>query len=245
MDAAAEVKRLRRELEKVRDPAYAVGAKKYLKSDLEFIGARVPDVRRAAATWLKAKTNLDHDGVVAVTRALWRPPVFDLRLLATIVLQRKTVLLRPTDLPWLESVMRESKSWALLDNLVPTTVADILDRDGKLRSETLKRWSKDGDFWMRRSALLAMLRGLRRDGGDWNLWTSLAETMLEDQPRWLKAAPTAEERFFIRKAVGWVLRERAARQPADVAAFLRKNRTRMAGASLREAERGLKRATLS
>ena len=60
---------------------------------------------------------------------------------------------------------------------------------------TLDRWSRDEDFWIRRSAMLALLLPLRDGGGDWARFAGYADRLLE------------EKEFFIRKAICWVLRE--------------------------------------
>ena len=239
MRAAAEVAALRQRLQAVADPAYAKGAKAYLKSDLEFIGARAPDLRRIARTWSQAHPGLTHADLVAVAKALWATAIFDLRLLATVLLDRHSELLGPRDLPWLERLLRDCRGWALLDNLAPRAVAEVLSRNQALRRRTLKRWARDADFWMRRTALLTMHRDLARGTGDWDLWTSLALPQFEDQPRWRSTKPSAEERFFIRKALGWVLRDRSRHHPDDVVAFVRSHRGRLSGLTLREATRRL------
>jgi len=58
----------------------------------------------------------------------------------------------------------------------------------------------DDDFWLRRSAMLGLLRPLRAGGGDFERFARYADAMLE------------EKEFFVRKAIGWVLREVAKRR---------------------------------
>ena len=72
----------------------------------------------------------------------------------------------------------------------------------------LDRWAADPDFWIRRSALLSLLLPLRRGAGDFERFSRYADQMLD------------EREFFIRKAIGWVLRETAKQRPALVAAWL-------------------------
>lgn len=218
----------------------AAGAKAYMKSDLNFTGTAVPDLRKIASAWLRDNKDLDRQGLRVIVDELWRRPVFEERQFATILLARRAKLLAATDLPWLEQCIRRCQTWALLDTFVFDAVPAVLD-SGALRRKTLTRWAKDKDFWVRRTALLALLRDLRIGDGDWDLWTELAASQLEDQARWAKAAPSPQERFFIRKAIGWVLRERGAKRPRDTVAFVDEHRERMAGLSLREATRNLDR----
>jgi 3-methyladenine DNA glycosylase AlkD len=92
---------------------------------------------------------------------------------------------------------------------------------------TLDRWSADPDFWLRRSALLALLGPLRRGGGDFERFARYADGML------------AEKEFFIRKAIGWVLRETGKRRPELIAGWLGPRVHRASGVTVREAVRHL------
>jgi 3-methyladenine DNA glycosylase AlkD len=80
---------------------------------------------------------------------------------------------------------------------------------------------------VRRSALLALLRGIRTGRPDLPRFTGYAQPML------------AEREFFIRKAIGWVLREISKRDPAWVASWTERHRAEMSGVTFREAVRRL------
>jgi 3-methyladenine DNA glycosylase AlkD len=87
----------------------------------------------------------------------------------------------------------------------------------------LDRWAADGDLWVRRSALLGLLLPLRRGEGDFERLSRYADAMLD------------EREFFIRKAIGWVLRETARKQPERVYEWLSPRAGRASGVTLREA----------
>ena len=85
----------------------------------------------------------------------------------------------------------------------------------------------DADFWVRRSALLSLLRGIRIRQPDLARFTRYAEPML------------AEREFFIRKAIGWVLREISKHDPGWVASWTQQHLSGMSGVTFREAVRRL------
>jgi 3-methyladenine DNA glycosylase AlkD len=92
------------------------------------------------------------------------------------------------------------------------------------------RWysdSADDDFWIRRSALLALLSGLRRGEGDFERFSRYADAMLD------------EKEFFIRKAIGWVLRDTGRKRPKLVRDWLAPRLARVSGVTLREAVKPL------
>jgi 3-methyladenine DNA glycosylase AlkD len=202
-------------------PERAAGEQNYLKSDLEFAGVTVPVMRSATAAWTRDCGGLDHDRLVALIRALWEGPLFECRAVATILLERNTKLLGPADTGLIEFLLRHSATWALVDPIA-TNVAGVLAEKHDLTA-TLDRWAADSDFWIRRSAMLALLRPLRRGEGDFERFACYADAMLE------------EKEFFIRKAIGWVLREVSKKRPELVATWLAPRIHRASGVTVREA----------
>ncbi len=112
--------------------------------------------------------------------------------------------------------------WALVDGLVADIAGALVARHPEL-GDVLDRWAVDADFWVRRAALLALLVPLRRGNGDFERFCRYADAMLE------------EREFFIRKAIGWVLREVGKSSPGLVYAWLAPRRDRVSGVTLREA----------
>jgi 3-methyladenine DNA glycosylase AlkD len=121
----------------------------------------------------------------------------------------------------MERLIRGSRTWALVDPLAIDIAGPLLERYPEL-NRRLDRWSVDRDFWVRRSALLAQLGRLRRGGG-FGQFAVYADQMLE------------EREFFIRKAIGWVLRETAKKQPELVSDWLEPRIARASSVTIREA----------
>ena len=134
--------------------------------------------------------------------------------------------LEPGDIELLERLLRESRTWALVDGLAASVVGPLVERYGELGA-VLDRWAADGDFWIRRSALLALLKPLRRGEGDFDRFSRYADAMLDD------------DEFFIRKAIGWVLRDTARKRPDLVFAWLLPWASRASGVTIREAVKPL------
>ncbi|HEY5920440.1 MAG TPA: DNA alkylation repair protein, partial [Kofleriaceae bacterium] len=118
--------------------------------------------------------------------------------------------------------LRDSKSWAYVDALATHVMGPLVTADAKL-NRTLDRWAKDDNFWIRRSALLALLVPLREGGGDFARFGRYADPMLD------------EREFFIRKAIGWILRETSRKQQRLVFAWLVPRAKRLSGVTMREA----------
>lgn len=205
-------------LRAVGTPGRAVGQARYLKSDLEFLGVSVGQVRAMAR---RVAPSLDREGLLAVVQALWAPPVFDLRLAVALLLEARPRLLRPGDTDLLERLVRGSRTWALVDVLAIGVAGALLVHHPD-SVEELDRWAADEDFWVRRAALLALLTPMRR-GLPLDRFLRYADAMVD------------EKEFFVRKAIGWGLREEGKRRPDEVVAWLGPRTDRVSGVTIREA----------
>jgi 3-methyladenine DNA glycosylase AlkD len=226
MNPVAEAEQLQEQLVALGDTQRAASERAYLKSRLVHLGAAVPAVRSVATAWSRANPMLDHDEMYGVVRALWEQPVHERRLLAVELLQSHPALVVAGDLPQIEALLRDCATWALVDPLAGSVVADLATRDRTAVLPVLDRWVVDDDFWLRRSAVLA-LRSLLRHDEQLDRFFDYANLLLP------------EHEFFIRKVLGWVLREVAPRHPREVSAWLRANMAAMNLVTLREPLRKL------
>ncbi len=204
----------------------AEGAKRYLKSELVFLGSDTRAVREIVREVLNGAAPLTRRRVLTLVEALWRRGVFELRATAVEVLIARGALLRSADIAPVEGLIRDSHTWALVDSLAVHVAGPLVVRFPGVNA-VLDRWASDPDFWVRRAAILALLAPLRRGAGDFERFSRYADAMLE------------EKEFFIRKAIGWVLREVAKKRPGVVAAWLAPRTGRASGVTVREAVRYL------
>lgn len=214
------------QLRAVGDSERAEHEQRYLKSRLEHAGASVPAIRKIAKTAIAGHPELAHDELVDLVDALWARPLHECRMAAVELLELRSDALRPADIDLVERLIRESKTWALVDGLAASVAGVLVERYPEL-STTLDRWSSDEDFWVRRSALLALLLALRRGEGDFTRFGRYADAMLE------------EREFFIRKAIGWVLRDTARKRPDLVYGWLKPRASRASSVTIREAVKHL------
>lgn len=205
----------------------AAGAKAYLKSALTFLGIDTPTLRREARHWRDAHAAWDIDALCQLTEVLWRRRVFELQSFAVMLLVGKASALEHRHLVLLERLLRDAHTWALVDEIAPRLVGPLLERDPRRVGAVVDRWARDPDFWLRRAALLTLLLPMRRGQGDWTRFERYAAPLV------------ADGEFFIRKAIGWVLREAATRQTDHVVAFVTPRAAQLSGVTWREATRKL------
>lgn len=224
-ETAEAVDALEAALRELGTPQRAAQEKRYLKSPLVHVGVTVPDVRKTVKA-AHAALRPTHQELVTLTAALWASDIYERRLAAVELLKAGLASLGPDDLRRIEGMIREGAMWSLVDPLSGDVAGRIVLRDAACAG-TIDRWCADPDFWVRRSALLALLAGIRSGKADLERFTAYADAML------------GETEFFVRKAIGWVARELSKSQPAFVTSWAERNVSRMSGVTFREVVRRL------
>ena len=197
----------------------------YMKTDMPFYGVtkpgRVPIARALKAQFPPA----DVDDYQRKVSLLWNLPHREEKYLAIgYAWSFKTyVVLAQIDM--FERMVVEGAWWDFVDELASPIVGKIVFDDRLRMRPVLERWIEGPDLWLRRAAILCQHR--HKDQTD--------EAMLFD----FCLRRAHEKEFFIRKAIGWALREYAWTRPDAVRGFLLEHGDRLSGLSRREAAKHL------
>lgn len=216
-----------RQLRAAGTPARARGAQAYMKTADPFFGVAAGPLR-AVLKGLEGRyapaTQADY---LAQVSALWAIPEREGKYAAVEWARRFTGFIRLEALPLYERMIREGRWWDTVDAIAAHLVGRLLRERRPELGPMVEVWSRDPDLWIRRTAVLAQLKhkGVTDEAQLFALC--------------LRLAP--EKEFFIRKAIGWALREYSKTAPARVAAFLADHGEALSGLSRREARRVLDR----
>lgn len=226
IDVEAASRELRSALSRGATRERAAGAKKYLKSTLTFLGANVPAIRREAKAFVRSHPDLTGRDLEALSRRLWDSDVHELRSVAIGILELAGAVLRARDAKWLIALVRRADTWAHVDWLSVKVMGPLVEREPRLQ-KSLDAWAHDPNFWVRRTALLAFHDALAAGRGDFEHFERIAAPLL------------TEREFFIRKAIGWVLRATVRRGPERAVGFVERHAREMSPLTFREATRNL------
>ena len=208
------------------DEAKAQGMKAYLLNQFEFLGLAAP-VRRAAVKAIgKVKWQSSAD-LLAAAELLWQKPEREYRYTAVDLLRQQSAQLNVKDLPALQALLLQDAWWETVDGL-SAVIAEVMHAAVQQKPNaavTMDVWLKHPSHWVRRSAMLHQL-GWRLDTDTTRLFGYA--TQLAD-----------EKEFFIRKAIGWALRDYARWNSQTVTEFLVQHRARLSGLTVREAAKHL------
>jgi 3-methyladenine DNA glycosylase AlkD len=202
--AADLVQSIRSALRDEADPELAPAQQAYMKSALPFLGVRVPRVR--AVTRGLAREVTEAAVLRGTALVLWREAAYrEERYAASALMALRPVRARLDMLDVHEEMIRTGAWWDHVDE-VAHRLTETLDAHPAEMAPLLRAWSRDDDFWVRRASIISQLG--RRDATDRELLATVIEPNL------------ADAEFFIRKAIGWALRELGKTDPAWVRAFV-------------------------
>ena len=208
------------------DASQAEPMKAYLLDQFEFLALPAP-VRRKAVKDIGKVQWQSADDLLAAAELLWQKPQREYRYTAVDLLRKHSALLNVNDLPALQALLLRDPWWETVDGL-SAVIADVMHAAVQQKPNAavaMDVWLKHPSHWVRRSAMLHQL-GWRLDTDTTRLFGYA--TQLAD-----------EKEFFIRKAIGWALRDYARWNPQAVTDFLVQQRTTLSGLTVREAAKHL------
>ena len=174
-----------------------------MKSAMPFYGVPVPEVRKIARA--HAKGIKDAPLLLGVARQLWDEASHrEERYAALALLATAPLKTAPETLTLGEHMVRTGQWWDFTDD-VAHRIADAHDARPEATAVLARAWANDEDMWMRRLAIISELG--RRDRVDRAL---LNDVIVPNVP---------DPEFFIRKAIGWALRDLARVDPEWVRDF--------------------------
>lgn len=227
------IQRLRELLVENADPQHARFHRAYHKSDLMFHGLRTPRLREILREVFPARSRIGNEDIQAVIRPLWRSFCWEESMLAIMLLERCERELVLADLSWLLTMTRECEGWAQLDGIacgvlsrMPLRLQEHAGQRQQFYRETAA-WREDPVMWTRRASILVHIHPARNARLAQDFCWETFESRLH------------EKEFFIRKALGWVLREASKHYPGEVHAFLQRVGDRASGLTRREGARNL------
>jgi 3-methyladenine DNA glycosylase AlkD len=219
---------LRRRIAEEGDPERAPAMQAYMKSAMPFRGVSSPVLRVLCREAIAAHPLPD--------RAAWQAAVLGLydaagyreeryAALAVAEDRRYRAYRDPASLGMYRHLVVTGAWWDLVDTIATRHVGDVLARFRPEVTPLLRAWAEDDDLWLRRTAVLAQLKHKERT--DTDLLRAALEANLEGSRHGRES--------FVRKALGWALREYARTDPDWVREFVREHDRQLSGLTRREA----------
>ena len=230
----ATFQRLRRALAESADTSKAGAMQAYMKSSMPYHGVPTPQCRRICRELFKTVSFNTEKEWQRLVLHIWRGAQFREERYAAI----EFCELRAADpyqtmdaLPLYEEMIVTGAWWDYVDVIASHRLGTLLRRYPRVMGREMRAWSRCDDVWKRRAAILCQLQ-FKKDT-DLRLLYDCIEP----------SVPSRE--FFLRKAIGWALRQYAWTNPKEVRRYVRENQKRLSPLSKKEALKNLNRPAAS
>ena len=193
----------------------------YKKTDMPFYGVQKPGRTRILRHIRKDFAPRTHDEYVDLVTALWELPHREEKYLAQGVAASFQGFIVPESMPVYLRFIEEGAWWDFVDETATHMIRHLVLEFPEDTWPLVEAWNGDGDMWLRRASIICQVGAKERTDAD-RVFHFCEARMHETE-------------FFIRKAIGWALRDYAKTDARAVANFVSRNRDQLSGLSYREA----------
>ena len=216
---------VRAELGARANASKADGMRAYMKSEMPYLGVQTAGMGEVAREVFPRHPLATFEAWRDTIVALWSEAQFREERYAALGLVGWRAY-RPfrtslVALPLFEQLIVDGAWWDLVDGLATHEIGELLRRFPDPMRATLLAWSKGADPWLRRTSIICQVSF--KGATDRQLLYAYIEPSI------------GERGFFLRKAIGWALRELAKAAPDEVRQYVAEHETRLSGLSRREA----------
>lgn len=226
LDVSAATEYVATSLAARADPEKALRMQAYMKTDMPFYGVqkggRTPILRHAIKEFVPASAD-EYEGLV---RALWALPHREEKYIALGVTRHHQKFIVPDQISLYRDLIVEGAWWDFVDEVATQLIRTLVISHPDNTWSAVDNWIDDEDMWLRRTAIICQV-GAKEHTDSERLFDFCARRMHEKE-------------FFIRKAIGWLLREYAKTDPEAVAGFINQYADSMSGLSYREASKHIR-----
>ncbi len=207
------------------DPAKAGPMASYMKTEMPFYGVSSHErkaISRLLGGEFPATSRVEY---VHAIRTLWHGEFREEKYLAIAHARLFPRYVTLSSIPIYKKMITQGAWWDFVDEIAAHLVGSVLLRQRDRLTPTIESWTAGNDMWLRRTSIICQLR--HKAGTDTALLEVACTRNLESTE------------FFIRKAIGWALREFGKTDPAWVIAYVESHKDEMSGLTYREATKHL------
>ena len=219
---------LRKALDKSADPEKAPGMQAYMKSEMPYLGVQTPALKAVCQKVFTAHPLESQKCWLGAILAIWRNADYREERYAAIRLAEHRAYdnFQTLDaLPCYEEMVTDGAWWDYVDAIASRLVGNLLKQYPEEMKPRMLEWAHSSDIWKRRTSIICQLKF--KEGTDFELLQACITPSIEHQE------------FFLRKAIGWALREYTKTNPDEVVTYITNNAHRLSTLSKREALRVL------
>lgn len=213
------INRLSHLLQENANPTFASQMKAYMKGQFEYFGVKSP-VRKELIKGFYKEHGLPSDAdLKCFIKGIWLLPQRELKYTAIELMDKKINVMDESWIDFVAELLVYESWWDTVDGLSANVTGKLLLKFPNLAVTKSEIWCNTDNMWLQRMSILFQLKYKNK-------------TNTEILTKYIEKHAGSKE-FFIRKAIGWILREYGKTNPEWVIKFC--DTHVLAGLSRREA----------
>jgi len=208
------------------NPEQAKGMEAYMKGKFKYLGISSPLRKEISAQFLRKDQIPTFDEMHDVVWSLWQEPWRELHYIAMELAGKYRKQWNEESLELFREMIMSNSWWDTVDHISSNLVGTYFFDHPEKKTETALAWNQSGQLWLERCSIIFQLK--YKDKLDTSILSTCIESHLESKE------------FFLRKAIGWSLRQHSKYDPKWVRSFIDSHEmSGLSGLSLREASKYL------
>ncbi len=225
--ALSDLKQILSSLRKKGDPTHARNEEKYLKTNFKCYGVYGTELHLSLNEFCKSHKDISKADLLYLLDSLWTSKYHTEKTFAIKLVSKYISLFGPKDIPYFKKWLKESDGWCHTDYICGLVVGELVYKHPTIK-KTINCWRDDKVLWVRRASLISYIVSIRHTDRD-------IKDVFNNS-----IYLSGEKDFFIRKAIGWILREASKKYPKEVLGFVSKYENKLSNLSKKEAIRNIK-----
>ncbi len=200
------LKVLRKKYEENANPEYAIHMKKYMRDLYDYYGIRSEIRREIQKELISQLKSINQEQLIYIINQLWNLNKREFQYTAMDICGIKKNLLNKNIIDKIENLIISKSWWDTVDFLAPNCIGTIFRNNPEIKLNYIGKWVSSDNLWLKRACLIFQLKYKNKTdkGLLFNLCTKLSK----------------EQDFFIKKAIGWALREYSKVSPLEVKSYI-------------------------
>ncbi len=215
------VESVRIAFQQAETPHNAAPMSAYMKNHFPFHGITSQHRTELLKDLLNKENLPEYRDLSLVCHQLWELPQREYVYAALSLLAKFNKRLNPSDIPWIIALITQKSWWDSVDTLAGSVLSSLVNRLPDTLWPHFEPLIGDDNFWLNRTAMIVQLK--LRDKTDTDFLTAAILPHMHSKE------------FFLRKAIGWSLRQYARYNPQWVIDFVHQHEAELSGLSKREA----------
>jgi 3-methyladenine DNA glycosylase AlkD len=183
------------DLQSASSAEIAAGQAAYMKHRFQFFGVKTPTRKELQKPYFEKNNLPPKEDAFQMIRELWMAPQRELHYFAQELAYKYKRQIEFEDIEFFEWMAKNNSWWDTIDFIAPKLMAEYFLKFPNERQKWVDKWLSSDDFWLQRCAILFQLK--YKEKTDTELLAFVIQRL------------SHSNEFFIRKAIGWILREYA------------------------------------